>query len=251
MGASGADVRRWQYFLIGQGLLDGIADGKFGPATKTASIEFQRLRGLQPDGIVGNKTIGAAMLLGFGVLDDAAKNKASPNWPPKPRFSALNNAGREKLFGKFRYRHTPVAGNRENITVLDGWAAQNIITVQVPQLTAIKGSPRVQWHRKADAQLVQLWKDWESAGMLHLVLTWAGSYVPRLIRGSKTTLSNHAFGTAFDINVAWNMLGAVPALAGQKGSVRELVEIAHANGFYWGGHFTRQDGMHFEVAVVK
>ena len=33
-----------------------------------------------------------------------------------------------------------------------------------------------------------------------------------------------------------------------KGCVRELVPIAHDHGFYWGGHFTRQDGMHFELA---
>ena len=41
-----------------------------------------------------------------------------------------------------------------------------------------------------------------------------------------------------------------PALLGEKGCVRELVPIAHDHGFYWGGHFTRQDGMHFEVARV-
>jgi hypothetical protein len=37
---------------------------------------------------------------------------------------------------------------------------------------------------------------------------------------------------------------------GQKGSVRELVQIANNNGFYWGGHFSRKDGMHFEIAKV-
>ena len=48
----------------------------------------------------------------------------------------------------------------------------------------------------------------------------------------------------------WNGLGARPALVGQKGCVRELVEIANRNGFYWGGHFTRLDGMHWEVAKI-
>jgi hypothetical protein len=32
--------------------------------------------------------------------------------------------------------------------------------------------------------------------------------------------------------------------------VRELVEIANEWGFYWGGHFTRKDGMHFEIAKI-
>ena len=74
--------------------------------------------------------------------------------------------------------------------------------------------------------------------------------MPRFVRGSRTILSNHSFGTAFDINVPWNLLGSVPALVGQKGSVRELVPIANQNGFYWGGHFPRKDGMHFSIAKL-
>ena len=70
------------------------------------------------------------------------------------------------------------------------------------------------------------------------------------VRGSRQTLSNHAFGSAFDINAAWNGLGVIPPLVGQKGSVRELVALANENGFYWGGHFPRRDGMHFEIAKI-
>jgi len=29
------------------------------------------------------------------------------------------------------------------------------------------------------------------------------------------------------------------------------VPIAHDHGFYWGGHFSRSDGMHFEVAKLS
>jgi hypothetical protein len=64
-------------------------------------------------------------------------------------------------------------------------------------------------------------------------------------------LSNHAFGSAFDINAKWNPLGHTPALVGKEGAVRKLVPIANDYGFYWGGHFTsRKDGMHFEVAKI-
>jgi hypothetical protein len=64
-------------------------------------------------------------------------------------------------------------------------------------------------------------------------------------------LSNHAWGTAFDINVQWNGLGITPAFRNEAGSVRDLVEIAYQNGFYWGGWFkSRQDGMHFEVYKI-
>jgi len=87
--------------------------------------------------------------------------------------------------------------------------------------------------------------------LLSKIFTWDGSFVPRFQRGSTTKLSNHAFGSAFDINAAFNPLGALPPLIEQKGSVRELVEIANANGFYWGGHFdSRKDGMHFEIAKL-
>jgi hypothetical protein len=82
------------------------------------------------------------------------------------------------------------------------------------------------------------------------MLTFDGAFAPRFIRCNNTSLSNHAFGTAFDINADENPLGAQPALPADKGCVFELVPIAHQFGFYWGGHFSRRDGMHFEVAKV-
>ncbi|HBA39063.1 MAG TPA: hypothetical protein DCZ05_04785 [Deltaproteobacteria bacterium] len=35
-----------------------------------------------------------------------------------------------------------------------------------------------------------------------------------------------------------------------ESSVHQLVQIAHRHSFYWGGHFSRRDGMHFEVARI-
>jgi|SRR5688572_1108086 len=251
LGSSGAIVKKWQLFLTGQGLYQGLVHGIFDDQTKLASQDFQKRQLLEPDGKVGDKTTGAAMMLGFSILTDDETGKDSSNWPRKPRFQPLvTNADRASVFGKFGFRSRPLPGNAENIEVTDNWAKDNIVIAKVPQLVGIKGSDKVAIHRKAKGQLEKLWKDWESAGLLFLVLTWAGSYNPRFIRGSRTVLSNHAFGTAFDINVEWNGLGALPALAGRKGSVRELVEIANLNGFYWGGHFSRLDGMHFEVARV-
>ena len=62
-------------------------------------------------------------------------------------------------------------------------------------------------------------------------------------------LSNHSWGTAFDINAGWNPRKSIPALMGDRGCLREIVAIGHDNGFYWGGHFGTPGGMHFEVAV--
>ncbi len=112
-------------------------------------------------------------------------------------------------------------------------------------------SKSVSFHKKGADALVAMFAAWEKAGLIGLILTWEGSFVPRFVRGSTRTLSNHAFGTAFDINAKWNAMGSRPALVGEKGCTRELVPIAHDHGFYWGGHFGRPDGMHFEVAEVK
>jgi hypothetical protein len=232
LGNRGQEVKDWQLFLIGKGFLQGVVTGKFDEATKTASIAFQSSQGLQPDGIVGNKTIGAAMMLGFSVVPDDRKDKSSANWPREPAFNPLvNNAARAKVFGKFDFRHKPLPTNLENIEILGTWVKDNIVSVDVPQLKSIKGSSAVSFHRLAAPQLKKLWSDWDKAGLIHLVLIWGGSFVPRFVRGSTSVLSNHAFGSAFDINMEWNGLKMVPALVGQKGSVRELVTIANDNGF--------------------
>ncbi|MEJ7678400.1 MAG: M15 family metallopeptidase [Segetibacter sp.] len=244
-------VRSWQFFLTGQGFFEGEVTGTFDAETKNATMAFQKKHNLQPDGIVGNKSFGMAMQLGFeGIIDDRT-DRSGPEFPAKPPFPCLDgNDERRALFGNFSFEPKPIPGNPENIRITDDWQSKNITMTSIPQLIDIKGSDGVQFHKLAASQLIKLWKDWEEAELLNLVLTWAGSFVPRFVRGSKKTLSNHAFGTAFDINVAWNHLGSVPALVGQKGSVRELVKIANDNGFYWGGHFTRLDGMHFEIAKL-
>lgn len=198
-------------------------------------------------------------LLRPAINQPAAKAPAQaypPNWiPPAPDFPALiSTADRQRQFGAFKFAPAPQSGNPEAIRILDGWAEANIVRVVIPQLVGIEGAPTdgsVRFHRAAAEQLQGLFQAWDDAGLLHLVETWGGSYVPRFIRGSRSVLSNHAFGTAFDINAAWNGLGAMPAKAGMHGSVRELVPLAGKFGFFWGGHYTkRRDGMHFEVAKL-
>lgn len=252
---SNDDVKRWQLFLIGQGLLKDVADGKFGPKTEAASKAFQKKYGMVDDGIVGNKTIGKAMMLGFSVVEYPKDDPViQPDFPPEPVFPPLNSSQKHQLLGIIEYVSAPKAGNPEAIKITNGWDKINITSVIVPQLIGIKGASqtgKIYFHKNAAAQLLGMWDEWEKAGLLPLVLSYAGSWVPRFIRGSRTTLSSHAWGTAFDINVPWNGLGVTPAFIGKKGSVRELVPIAHKHGFYWGGHFKkRPDGMHFEVAKI-
>jgi len=257
LGLNGDDVRQWQNYLVGQGFFHSEVSGTFDPDTKQATIDFQRAYNLNADGVVGNMTFGCAMQNGFPAADDSSANpdENSPNWPSPPDFSPLvSMQQRQSVFGVFTYVAAPTPSNPEAIQITNDWAQKNIVQVEIPQLSSVQGASSggsVAFHQLAATQLQNLWKEWEDAGLLNLVLTWAGSYAPRFVRGSTTYLSNHAFGTAFDINAAWNPLGAVPALTSQKGSTRKLVEIANKWGFFWGGHFQpRRDGMHFEVAKI-
>jgi hypothetical protein len=258
-GLKGPDVKRWQLFLLGKGYTEiGAADGDFGGNTEAATRRFQEATGLEVDGAVGNNTMGKAMTLGFGLMVDTADDAAAPNplgnnFPPVPDFRPIvGNAGRAAVFGKFAYRHVPVKDNYENIVITDDWERKNIELFDMPQLRGVRGAgakPRARFHRMAAPQMRALFKAWDDAGLLGRLLSWEGAFVPRFQRGHVGSLSNHAFGSAFDINYTWNQLGHVPARSGQKGSVRELVQIANQHGFYWGGHFKdRPDGMHFEVA---
>ena len=255
-GMTGDDVERWQFFLVGQNHQLEV-DGNFGGDTFDATSAFQTENHLDVDGAVGPDTLGRALSLGFDPLEDsAAPANSGAAFPPRPNFNPLiSTADRQKVFGKFDFVAAPVPRNPENIRILGTWEQDNIVRVQLPQLVGVQGAPHdggARFHKKAADQLVALWKAWEDAGFLDRILTWDGSFVPRFIRGNRTVLSNHAFGTAFDINAALNPRGTRPLLVGKKGSVRELVTIANDHGFYWGGHFgAKPDGMHFEIAILK
>lgn len=257
-GLTGEDVRQWQYFLVGQDLLHEAANGTFDPATVQATIDFQRSHGLKVDGWVGTETLGHASKTGYPLVsdDDSPSIEDGPGWPPRPNFNPLAcTADRQRIFGAFQFVPDPTPLNPEGIKIIDDWYVRNIILVDLPQLVGIQGAPhsgKVEFHRLAAKQLQDMFAAWQEAGLIHLIKSYGGTFCARYIRGSRQNLSNHSFGTAIDINVPWNPLGAQPALKGKPGSVRELVAIANEFGFYWGGHFRgRPDGMHKEVAFIK
>ena len=260
-GQSGSDVEQWQHFLVGQGYDVGEVDGNFGAKTLEATQKFQQGQGLDADGVVGRGTLSRAISMGLGdIADEGTDEESSSRWPAVPNFAPMSAIERARVFGTFAYKSSPIPGDPEAITITDNWATNNIVMVEIPQLKGVPGAPasgKVPFHTRGARQLQELWAIWEEAGLLHLVLSWGGSWAPRFIRGSRTYLSNHSYGTAFDINMQWNALGTQPALVGQKGSVRKLVPLAQEHGLTWGGHWGapwlpagRADGMHFEVAFL-
>ena len=72
------------------------------------------------------------------------------------------------------------------------------------------------------------------------LLTWDGCFNIRQIRGS-LAMSLHSWGLAVDVNAFANPLGRKPT------DSRGFVECWTDAGLTWGGKFTRQDGMHYEL----
>lgn len=247
-------VGDWQSFLRGEEIYLGAIDDDFGNATDLATKQFQNKYGLTDDGIVGNSTYKKAIELGFHQEQVIISVTDNSNVPPKPNFSPITgNATREKLFGKFAYKSSPTKQNPEGIVITDDWAKKNIIKVNLPALAlATNGASKsMMFHRECEYQLVKLFERLQKENLHTKILSYAGAFYPRYIRGSRTQLSNHSWGTAFDINVPYNGLGKIPAMIGQTGCIREIVPIANECGFFWGGHFDkRKDGMHFEIAKI-
>lgn len=263
-GDYGPDVNIWQTFLKEQGFYAGVVDGDFGNKTHNATKRFQS--SFNPewsvvvDGRVSEQTWGLAMLRGWKFDPELfAENFGEVPIPNK--LSPVSHYHRNELFGELRFKHTPTSRNREAITITNGWNAKYLTKVEVPQLKKLyimrgpgNGFPqngKVFWHKEHADTLLKFFEDIEREKALKYILTWAGTWAPRLVRHSTTTLSNHAYATAFDINAAWNGLGRKPAGIKEKGTVIPIARLAEKHRFWWGGwgwgNRSRLDGMHFEI----
>jgi D-alanyl-D-alanine carboxypeptidase len=202
------------------------------------------------------------------VVPRETKEFLDKTWnPPKPSFTPIpkgqtdikNRCAYLLFFGEFEWDdadYTKVI-DQDAIIIKGRWQAENITDVSIPQIARIPGGMgavggAIKFNKKAARQLQELWKTWEKCGFLSNVINLSGGFVARYQRQrDHSAISNHAWGSAFDINTLQNRLGYEPARLGEYGCVREMVEVAQKFGFYWGGHFrTRMDGMHFEVAQI-
>jgi len=268
------EVQRWQYFLLKQNVPQvGRIDGQFGLKTENATKFFQVQHSISVTGEFDAMTRDAAKTLGYQVVPDY-DDIMGTQFPPKPRnLRSPGNDSRNEGLGCFKFKQLPFANRADpdEIVVLgscdgaiDDWRRTNIVDIEIPQLRFAAGfTGTVTCHKLVAPQLKKLFARWEELDLLHLVRDFDGMFSPRYKRdrspsdaghGVKRSadvdkLSNHAFGSAMDVNADDNPFDQKPALSPMRGCVRELVAPASEIGFFWGGHFSSpKDGMHFEFA---
>lgn len=192
IGSKGPLVEQWEIFLCGQRLLtDKEVDTTYTEATALATRAYQDRYHLGFDGTAGNQTIGYAMAHhGFELFE-----LSSPDFPSQPPDAqALMFEDRQKLLGEIQFEAAPTADNPEAIRITNDWKKTHLTTVSIPQIRGVYGAPQsgvIEFNKAAAGQLQALFQDWEREGLLGRLLSWGGTFAPRFIRGSRTTLSQH------------------------------------------------------------
>lgn len=77
----------------------------------------------------------------------------------------------------------------------------------------------------------------------------AGLLCARLVRNSRSSISNHSWGTAIDLTLN-GVLDARGNNRAQEGLAR-IAPIFNRHGWYWGAGFPTEDAMHFELSDQK
>lgn len=134
-------------------------------------------------------------------------------------------------------------------TSQNGWPASKdpkaIGIVSMP-VTLKKGTKNLQVAARAAGPLVAIVQWWDQNIE---PVTMMGGYNYREIRGYEGTgkLSNHASGTAVDVNWDKHALGARGTVSAAQAA--KITAKAASLGLIWGGNWVRRpDPMHFEVA---
>ena len=283
IGSRGPDVQAWQTFLRG-GQIDAdgnctaadgdalISDGIFGAVTDRGTKAWQTKNGLTADGIVGKDTWAHAVADSFPVTAvpdgtvttdvDTAPDADAPvpsvptvdktlaSWPARPSWAQplVSQAEREAVLGVLTYVSAPTKGNPEAVKITNDFASKNIAKFLIPLLSKTP----ISMHKLAGPQFQAWCQAIIAKGLADRILSFSGCWVPRYVRGSRTRLSNHSWGSAVDLNVPYNRRGHQSALVGQKGSLREVVEFCADFGLFSGMWYkgAPEDGMHIELFKV-
>jgi len=200
--------------VFGNGLL--VSTDGFDPSTIRREVE--RIVGKQAS--VQNLDVASRLGLDPGAVQTAF----------------LTGGSIASVVGTFNYT---VLGTGGRIAPDPAWVSANIATESVPILGTVT------CHRALFPQLRAALEEIVVRGLAGEINVdeYAGCYYPRFIADT-TTLSNHSFGLALDLNVPGNQRGTVGEMN------RDVVAIFEKWGFAWGGHWSWTDPMHFELAQL-
>ena len=248
IGSSGELVRSLQLWYANFEPIP--VDGNFDAATEAATKRVQQRLGLNDDGVVGPLTAGRFMTEGWLPPGFDQPTDESSAFPPAPaHYKALTQVQKVELFG--RPGSAPPEPTPGGPIQPDPAFAKNIVRLNLhdwfPHLT---GVTNLDLHKGTQATWRALFDAIVARGLGDRLLTCAGSWNPRFIRGSTSIFSSHSFATAVDFNAPQNALGAQPAKRGKPGSLVEIVELLPEFQLWWGGWFGRVDGMHLECTKV-
>lgn len=145
----------------------------------------------------------------------------------------------------------------KNGNVNPHWYETNMVWVDVPWKLYYSGKAiksRINVHKKVAGSLSRVLADiWNKAGHSQAQIdAWgmsdfSGSFNYRVKRGGRS-LSMHAYGCAIDFDADSNGFGdKTPHFAGAK----PVLDAWAAEGWVWGGTWSKPDGMHWQAARVR
>lgn len=244
-GDRGQDVKFIQGQLSRAGFNPGNADGTFGDQTRDA-VRLYEIAGHaeRVDGVI-DATIAA-------LLDHDAMTGPAPKPIGEPLIHTASGFPHDDLASLIAFYGDP----RNGASVNARWLSENVVSVPVPFLLHFDKTPvtAVPFHRKAAQALHDAFDAiWNAYGQDQNAIVaarldkYSGTGNYRMVRGSATSLSCHAFWAAIDIDAEDLPLGHPnPVLHGMPDQAVKAFKDA---GFFWGNDYhARKDPMHFQAA---
>jgi hypothetical protein len=150
----------------------------------------------------------------------------------------------KETYGAFDWQEDP---HRKGLVLVEArWTRGSIIPL--PNTWGIVNCEgkiaNIECHRLVAAKIAAAFNDLAGQGLIGLVKTFDGCFVPRHICWNpKRRLSSHTWGVALDVNARWCPYGS------EASQPAKLLSAFRAHGFVWGGEFSTPDPMHFEIGI--
>lgn len=244
------DVLAVQRLLLARGFARvGDADGRCGPNTIAAIEDFQSGFMRRPDGRIdpggrswahlsgtysGQASVPPTPATGASSVTRTvpipAASTVNPGLKPVRNGLMLSLLG-DPRGGQYSSQCEPPTDPKLRRNIVLDTVGPFRVTGLLPAVLSLKAVMR-------DIQAEQ--------PAVHQALGTAGMLCCRLVRGSSSSISNHAWGTAIDLTL--NGVLDVYGDGRVQFGLTQIAPIFNRHGWYWGVSFGKEDGMHFEAS---